>query len=707
MRSPRVAFSSRAALVALLVIAALVTLPVHTALAASPAQITADEATPLHLGEFVFREMANGESAAYQISIPEAATYRITAVDEEKSVAFDLIVTDAAGNEVFNDIFETVELELDSGEATLQFIAVDAEALEFAVFAYFGTMSADFDQPGTLLPGSIYYEDRVNEERYALLSVPETPYPQQVFLYIEPGEEDVFDLSAEGDDIGALYLTAEQGDLLHFWSQGGEYLITATPAERRSEFSLIPYLGGAPAAMTIDEPFDATIAAEQAEVILELSLDVPYENLTIEAGAEVEEVNITLIDRLYDGVYYESSFWEPSLAVENIQAGVYYVIVEVEPADEDIPITLVASGAAGEPPTGLTSGETVTGNFEEGDTLAAYEFNVTQAGALVTVALSSDAEDTDFDLEAGMAPDQALWYTFFVGSREAITFIAPAAGRYYIGVLSNDYTGEYALTVTETGPAPAVAVDGLTWGSVVAGERSVYQLEVTEPGDFLTVALVGQEGLDLDLYISGYTAEGYGLPSASSSASGASEIASILLTEAGLYEIAVSAEYSDEDGNFVLLTRLENPNLIASQWAVDATATSQYEDDAYSALQATGAPDTPAAGDFDTAWAPEGTEVGEQTLELTYEYAVMPTAVRIYENYNPGAVIRIEAYDAAGDAWVTLWEGEAEAPEEDFRVFSPELAEVDFAANVIRIVLDTDAIENWNEIDAVELAGRP
>ncbi len=95
MRSPRVAFSSRAALVALLVIAALVTLPVHTALAASPAQITADEATPLHLGEFVFRELANGESAAYQISIPEAATYRITAVDEEKSVAFDLIVTDA------------------------------------------------------------------------------------------------------------------------------------------------------------------------------------------------------------------------------------------------------------------------------------------------------------------------------------------------------------------------------------------------------------------------------------------------------------------------------------------------------------------------------------------------------------------------------------------------------------------------------------
>ncbi len=707
MRSPRIAFSGHAALVALLVIAALVTLPAHAALAVSPAQIAPDDATPLQLGEFVFREMANGETAAYQISIPEAATYRITAVDEEKAVAFDLIVTDAAGNEVFNDIFETVELALDSGEVTLQFIAVDAEALEFAVFAYFGTMTADLDQPGTLLPGSIYYEDRVNEERYALLTVPETPYPQQVFLYIEPGEEDVFDLSIEGDEFGYLDLTAEEGDLLYFWSQGGEYLITAAPTERRSEFSLIPYLGGAPAFMTVDEPFDAAIAAGQSEVILGLTLEVPYEDLTFEADAEVDEISITVLDRLYDGIYYESSYWEPSLAVEGIQAGVYYIIVEVEPADEDIPVTLVASGTAGEPPTGLTSGETVTGAFEEGDTLAAYEFNVTQAGALVTVALSSDDEDTDFDLEAGMTPDSALWYTFFVGSRETLSFIAPAAGRYYIGVLSNDYTGKYALTVTETGPAPAVVVDGLTWGSVDAGGRSIYQLEVAEPGDFLTVALVGQEGLDLDLYISGYTPEGYGLPSASSSASGASEIAGMLLTEAGLYEIAVSAEYSEEDGSFVLLTRLEDPNLIAGQWAMDATATSQYEDNGYSALQATGAPDTPGAGDFDTAWAPEGTEVGEQTLELTYEHAVVPGAVRIYENYNPGAVIRIEAYDTAGDAWVTLWEGEAEPPQEEFRIFSPELAEVDFAANVIRIILDTDAIENWNEIDAVELAGRP
>ena len=718
MISPRVPLSRHAVLLTFLVIAALVSLPVQTAFAAPPAQQTGGETTPLNLGEFVFRQMANGESATYQIAIPEAATYRITAVDDEKAVAFDLMVTDAAGNEVFNDIFETMELELESGDVTLQFIAVDTEALEFAVFGHLGTMSADPEQPGTLLPGSIYFEDRVNDARYALLTVPETPYPQQVFLYIEPAEEDSFDVTAEGDDIGAAGLTATEGDLLHFWSQGGEYLITVDPAERRSQFSLIPYLGGAPAVLTPDEPFDAAIAAGQTEAVFELTLDAPYENLAIEADTDAAEINITLVDRLYDGVYYESSSWEPSLSVENIQPGTYYLFIETEAAEEDVPVTLLVTGAAGEPVTtvepvtgepaeGLASGATVTDIFEEGDTLASYEFNVTQAGALITVALASNAEDTDFDLQAGMAPDETIWSTYTIGSNDTLNFIAPAAGQYYIGVRSNAYTGEYALTVTEGDLAPAIAVNDLTWGSVDGGRRVLYRLDVIEPVDFLTVALIGQTDVDLDLYISGYSDDGTSLPYMSGTTTGASEIVSMPLSEPGLYEIAVSAQYSDEGGDFVLLTRIENPNLLAGQWAVDATATSQYGEEDYSALQATGAPDTPLSRDAETAWAPEATEAGEQTLELTYEHAVVPYAVRIYETYNPGAVISVEAYDAENDAWVTLWEGGPTALEEPMQVFSPELDEVDFATDAIRIVLDTDAVDGWNEIDAVQLAGRP
>ncbi len=40
-------------------------------------------------------------------------------------------------------------------------------------------------------------------------------------------------------------------------------------------------------------------------------------------------------------------------------------------------------------------------------------------------------------------------------------------------------------------------------------------------------------------------------------------------------------------------------------------------------------------------------------------------------------------------------------------VFSPDVTPTDFAVDTIRIVLDTDAVDGWNEIDAVELLGRP
>ena len=263
--------------------------------------------------------------------------------------------------------------------------------------------------------------------------------------------------------------------------------------------------------------------------------------------------------------------------------------------------------------------------------------------------------------------------------------------------------------MTEGDLAPALELDVATWGNVKAGARAVFALNVTKPGDFLTVALIGpaDETIDLDLNISGYSADGYAISGASGSSIGASEIVSLPLLEAGLYEIAVNAQYADADSDFILLARRQNPNTLAGQWAIDATATSQYGDDGYAALQTTGAPNTPYAGDFDTAWASEEAEAGEQTLELTYEHAVVPNVVNIYENYNPGAVISIEAFDAANNEWVILWEGDAQAVEERMRVFSPTLETVDFATDSIRIVLDTDAVDGWNEIDAVELAGRP
>jgi hypothetical protein len=140
------------------------------------------------------------------------------------------------------------------------------------------------------------------------------------------------------------------------------------------------------------------------------------------------------------------------------------------------------------------------------------------------------------------------------------------------------------------------------------------------------------------------------------------------------------------------------------QWASTATASSEYTNTDWSAMQATGKPDTLAAGDARTAWASFEADGGEEWLELGYENAVIPGRVRVHETYNPGAVVKIEARDEKGE-WRILWQGRDPIRE------GMGWLEVDvtaaFATRAIRLTLDSANVPGWNEIDAVELVGDP
>lgn len=119
--------------------------------------------------------------------------------------------------------------------------------------------------------------------------------------------------------------------------------------------------------------------------------------------------------------------------------------------------------------------------------------------------------------------------------------------------------------------------------------------------------------------------------------------------------------------------------------------------------QATGPADTPAAGDFSTAWAAREPDGGDEWLLLEYETPVSLAEVHVYESYNPGAISKLTTFLADGSE-VTIWQGtESEATAPVARIFA-----VPFAAqsNVVKIYLDTKRVTGWNEIDAVELVGR-
>ncbi|MBN2470404.1 MAG: PPC domain-containing protein [Anaerolineae bacterium] len=92
------------------------------------------------------------------------------------------------------------------------------------------------------------------------------------------------------------------------------------------------------------------------------------------------------------------------------------------------------------------------------------------------------------------------------------------------------------------------------------------------------------------------------------------------------------------------------------QWATMVEASSQYADDSWAAEQVLGEPDTFECGDIPTAWA-SSSLTGRETLTVFYDTEVQPTAVSIYETYNPGAITEVAVLPADGSDPIVIFEG--------------------------------------------------
>ncbi len=148
------------------------------------------------------------------------------------------------------------------------------------------------------------------------------------------------------------------------------------------------------------------------------------------------------------------------------------------------------------------------------------------------------------------------------------------------------------------------------------------------------------------------------------------------------------------------------------QWAVTATASSSYAgDDAaetagWHPMRATGAPDTESYGDKTTAWATRMQDLGIEWLELTFARPVRATELRIRQNFNPGAIIKVELYDEAGKTH-RVWQGPdtTKYPPSQIAWLTLKFEPTAYKTQRARLTLATNAVPGWNEIDAVQLVG--
>ena len=142
------------------------------------------------------------------------------------------------------------------------------------------------------------------------------------------------------------------------------------------------------------------------------------------------------------------------------------------------------------------------------------------------------------------------------------------------------------------------------------------------------------------------------------------------------------------------------------QWAAEAQASSEYGSSDWAAYQATGEPNTPECGDIGTAWAASSQDTKEW-INLYFKLPVFPTEIRFVETYYPDQVVQVDLIDMQGQ-YVPVYTSRPTVVEGPCPfILTVPVKQGSPLAQGVRITIDQSALKNWNEIDAVEIAGMP
>jgi hypothetical protein len=178
-------------------------------------------------------------------------------------------------------------------------------------------------------------------------------------------------------------------------------------------------------------------------------------------------------------------------------------------------------------------------------------------------------------------------------------------------------------------------------------------------------------------------------------------------TEADNCPMVVNADQLDADGDTVgdicdNCPVAFNANQVdldgRGQWAGSATASSEWSSDAWSAEQATGAPESVGTcEDVPTNWSPATGDETPQWIELSYVSPVYAESVVVHETWQSGFVTGIELIEPGGAK-------HALAPTPDSTVCGSTLVRT-FPATpyLVSGVRVSTQLEGYEEIDAVEL----
>jgi hypothetical protein len=136
------------------------------------------------------------------------------------------------------------------------------------------------------------------------------------------------------------------------------------------------------------------------------------------------------------------------------------------------------------------------------------------------------------------------------------------------------------------------------------------------------------------------------------------------------------------------------------QRMVAEIAALRYPGPYYESTQATGPPNATSSEDSSSAWCPATADGGYEWLILEYEKPIVPKAIVLHENMEPGAIVRISHYPTLGREQ-NLWEGTYASTQGANNMVATLAISTAIKTQRIKVYLDTAKVPGWNEIDAI------
>lgn len=103
---------------------------------------------------------------------------------------------------------------------------------------------------------------------------------------------------------------------------------------------------------------------------------------------------------------------------------------------------------------------------------------------------------------------------------------------------------------------------------------------------------------------------------------------------------------------------------------------------------------------------PKDEVISQDFLEVRFKDKVYPLELKIYETYNPGAVVKIFAYSYGNAEWKTIWTGLPQIGQSHPRIFKVETKNVNFATDLYRLEFHHKHLKYYWELDAILLVGK-